>query len=99
MIVKIERQVRKNYAELSDGSLVEIKNIIDPSQYDEKITVYENKLAKGARAGESEFSVAVEDYKKPPRAAVSSIKLAILEDVKNGMSIEELTKKYNTQLQ
>lgn len=61
-ITLINRQVRKNYAELKDGTLVEIKNISDPDQYPKTVTVFENKLAKGAKAGQSEFSVAVTDF-------------------------------------
>lgn len=89
-VTLINRQVRKNYAELADGTLVEIKNIQSPEQYGKGVTVYENKLAKGAKAGSSEFSVAVEDYIPAKRV---STKESVNSMLASGLTPEEIVAK------
>ena len=86
----INRQVRKNYAELKDGTLVEIKNVASPEQYSKDVTVYENKLAKGSRAGESEYSVAVADFIPAKR---TSTKESVQSMLASGLSAEDIVAK------
>lgn len=89
-VTSIVRQVRKNYAELKDGTLVEIKNIANPEQYPKSVTVYENKLAKGAKAGQSEYSVASEDFIPAKRV---STKESVQTMLASGLTAEEIVSK------
>lgn len=93
----VNKIVRKLYIEI-DNNLIEVKKNLTIDHYPKETLIFENKLSKGSRAGESEYMVKLEDYIPSPRSA-STVKSSMLADMQSGMSVEELAKKYNVELQ
>lgn len=95
---EVSKIIRKHYVEVK-GELIEVRSTSSPEQYEKNTTVFENKLAKGAKAGTSEYWVKPEDFIPAKRASSTAVKSAMLADIKAGMSVEELATKYNIEVQ
>lgn len=87
--VAIEKVIRKHFVEV-DGKAIEVKQTSDPTLYSDDIAVYENKLAKGAKAGTSEYWVAVSDHIPAKR---TSTKDSVANMLASGMTAEEIVAK------
>ena len=85
-VTTIEKVIRKHYVEVN-GQAVEVRGTSSPEQYAKSVTVYENKLAKGAKAGTSEYWVAPEDFIPAKRV---STKESVQNMLASGLTAEEI---------
>jgi len=105
---EVSKIIRKHYVEVTSEkngkpstSIVEVARNSSIEHYPPEIVIYENKLAKGAKAGTSEYWVAVKDFIPSKRVSSKEAMSAILSELhKNpSMSVEELARKYNVEIQ
>jgi len=78
--------IRKLYVE-ANGQLIEVKQVEDVSEYPKTTTVYSKTLVKGAKAGQTTYAVAVEDFIPKKR---TSAKESIQSLMAQGLSAEEI---------
>lgn len=87
--VKVDAIIRKLYVE-ANGTLVEVKQVEDVSEYPKSTTVYSKELVKGAKAGTTTYAVAVEDFIPKKR---TSTKESVQSMLANGLTAEEIVQK------
>jgi outer membrane lipoprotein-sorting protein len=85
----INKVVRKHYADVN-GTLVEVRGTASPDQYGKGVIVYENTLAKGAKAGQKEYWVSPEDFIPAKR---TSTKESVQNMLASGLTAEEIVAK------